>query len=89
MEGGEQWVSMGPLKCSGHPNAPWVMRWPGLLLGDTHSRERYSQLALILTLGAKICWDKVVAPKDRYSMNSEAIGIQTPPGRLPSQLPST
>lgn len=89
-DGGRRTMGLG-----GAPKVFWalkctrVIRWPGPHLSDTHSRGRYSQLSLTLTLGAKICWDKVVAPKVSNSVNSEAIGIPPPPGRLPSQLPST
>ena len=41
------------------------MRWPDLYLNNTHVGEGggCSQLSLPLTLGAKVCWDRVVAPK--------------------------
>lgn len=63
-DGGRRTMGLvGAPKVFWEPKCTRVMRWPGLHLSDTHSRGRYSQVAFNLTLGAKICWDKVVAPK--------------------------
>lgn len=40
-----------------------VMRWQACISMTPMWEERYSQLSLPLTLGAKICWDELVAPQ--------------------------